>query len=228
MQESVHQPPIAYCRICGRQLVAEEQRHAFGSVYCADHLPAGAAAEPAGSPWTAQNGGYGVPPVGGTSPGLAFILGLIPGVGAIYNGQYAKGLVHVVIFGLLISLASADLDDLQPLFGILLPTWVIYMAFEAFHTAKRRAQGQVVDEFSSLMPAGAGSGGPAIGPIVLIAVGTIFLMNNLGILRIGQILRFWPLLLIGIGAYRLYARTQQPAVPPTAPPPSGREEVPYE
>jgi len=28
---------------------------------------------------------------------------MIPGVGAVYNGQYAKGLVHVVIVGLLIS-----------------------------------------------------------------------------------------------------------------------------
>ena len=41
----------------------------------------------------------GVPPIrpakGSSSPALAFILGfLIPGVGAIYNGQYAKGLVH--------------------------------------------------------------------------------------------------------------------------------------
>ena len=32
------------------------------------------------------------------SPGLAFFLGWIPGVGAIYNGQYAKGLVHAVAF----------------------------------------------------------------------------------------------------------------------------------
>ena len=31
------------------------------------------------------------------------LLGLIPGVGAIYNGQYAKGLVHAVVFGLLVS-----------------------------------------------------------------------------------------------------------------------------
>ena len=33
------------------------------------------------------------------APGLAFALGFIPGVGAIYNGQYLKGLVHALIFG---------------------------------------------------------------------------------------------------------------------------------
>ena len=49
------------------------------------------------------------PPVApvNNSPGFAFVLGLIPGVGAIYNGQYLKGLVHAIIFGLLISLANA-------------------------------------------------------------------------------------------------------------------------
>jgi hypothetical protein len=53
----------------------------------------------------------------GASPGLAFLLGFIPGVGAIYNGQYVKGLIHVVVFGLLISIVSSDdmSGNLQPL-----------------------------------------------------------------------------------------------------------------
>ena len=41
----------------------------------------------------------------GAHPILALILGFIPGVGAIYNGQYAKGLIHAVVFGLLVSIA---------------------------------------------------------------------------------------------------------------------------
>ena len=58
---------------------------------------------------------------GGPSPGFAFLLGLIPGVGAIYNGQYAKGLIHVVILGLLISITSSGAaGDLEPLFGLLI------------------------------------------------------------------------------------------------------------
>ena len=44
----------------------------------------------------------------GASPGLAFLLGFIPGVGAIYNGQYVKGLIHVVVMGVLISIVSND------------------------------------------------------------------------------------------------------------------------
>ena len=33
------------------------------------------------------------------------MLGLIPGVGAMYNGQFIKGLIHVVIFAVLVSAA---------------------------------------------------------------------------------------------------------------------------
>ena len=32
-------------------------------------------------------------------PGLAATLGFIPGLGAVYNGEYVKALIHVLIFG---------------------------------------------------------------------------------------------------------------------------------
>ena len=38
-------------------------------------------------------------------PMLAALLGFIPGVGAMYNGQYAKAIAHVVIFAVLASLS---------------------------------------------------------------------------------------------------------------------------
>jgi len=31
------------------------------------------------------------------SPGIAMLLGFIPGVGAMYNGQFMKAVIHVVI-----------------------------------------------------------------------------------------------------------------------------------
>ena len=34
---------------------------------------------------------------------------------------------------------------LEPLFGMLIAAWVFYMAFEAYHTAKRRRLGQPVE-----------------------------------------------------------------------------------
>ena len=102
---------------------------------------------------------------GAPSPGLAFVLGLIPGVGAIYNSQYVKGLVHVIVLGTLISLVDSNIiGNLEPLFGMLIGLWVFYMAFEAYHTANRRLHGLPVDEFSSLIPLRSPQAGSVAGP----------------------------------------------------------------
>jgi hypothetical protein len=147
------------------------------------------------------------------SPGLAFLLGLIPGVGAIYNGQYVKGLVHVIILGVLISIVnSGDASGgMEPLFGMMIGVWVFYMAFEAYHTAKKRQMGQTVDEFSSLVSLhGRGSHFP-VAPAILIGFGVLFLLNNMDIIRFSQFIRYWPLALIGLGVYMLYERVSASA-----------------
>jgi Domain of unknown function (DUF5668)/B-box zinc finger len=219
-------PAVAYCRECGKALCETCRREADGTVYCEQHVPASAwpAPPPMPSPYTApEPPPYKAPeatpyttsqPVrppitdAGSSPGLAFLLGFIPGVGAVYNGQYVKGLIHVIVLGVLISIVSNDemSGNMQPLFGMLIAVWVFYMAFEAYHTAKRRQLGQPVDEFSSIVPR---SGHPArfpLAPTVLIAVGVLFLLHNLNILRIGELVRYWPVALICLGAYMLYER----------------------
>jgi hypothetical protein len=223
-------PAVAFCRECGRALCETCRRQADGTVYCEQHVPAGyespwvappppappPAPPPMASPYTAPEASpYTTSQTprpamsdAGASPGLAFLLGFIPGVGAVYNGQYVKGLIHVIVLGVLISIVSNDemSGNMQPLFGMLIAVWVFYMAFEAYHTAKRRQLGQPVDEFSSIVPR---SGHPArfpLAPTVLIAVGVLFLLHNLNILRIGELVRYWPVALICLGAYMLYER----------------------
>jgi Domain of unknown function (DUF5668) len=226
-------PSIAYCRACGKALTEEQQKRALGTVYCEEHLPREAsAAEPAAtspgssaaasqndagaSPWTAPPtaGATSAKYIGSSaSPGLAFLLGLIPGVGAIYNGQYAKGLLHVVIMGMMASIAASnELGGLEWMIGMLLIVFPFYMAFEAYHTALRREKGLPVDEFSSILPLHARAAGAfPIGPVVLIAAGVIFLLHNLDVLRISHIVRFWPVLLIVLGIYMIYVRISPPA-----------------
>lgn len=223
-------PVTAYCRACGKPLTEDTVRVAQGTVYCDEHLPQQAQA-PASSPYTASN----LPPAGlpnpGVSPGLAFLLGMIPGVGAIYNGQYAKGLVHVLILGMLISISSSDnAGELGPLFGLLITVFWFYMAFEAYHTARKRLAGEVVDEFSSLVEIRPkGSGFPVV-PVALISLGVIFLLNNLGVLRLRFLIQFWPVLLIMAGGWMLYTRlTAGKAEPVELPPaPPSTPEVPLE
>src|SRR5512139_3548000 len=116
-------PVTAYCRICGKSLTEDTVRMAQGTVYCAEHLPVAKSTAAETAPAYAAS----ALPNPGVSPGLAFILGLIPGVGAIYNGQYAKGLVHVLVLGLLISIANADAaGGLEPLFGMLVAVFWFY------------------------------------------------------------------------------------------------------
>lgn len=206
-------PAIAYCRACGKPLCETCRISAGGTVYCQEHAPAADAASAAAesSPYTAPSpapaSARPIPDVG-ASPGLAFLLGLIPGVGAIYNGQYVKGLIHVVVLGILISIVSSSeaAGGMEPLFGMMIGVWVFYMAFEAYHTARKRQLGQHVDEFSSLVPLHGQRSSFPVGPAVLIAIGLLFLLNNMEIVRFSQIIRYWPIALIALGVYMLYER----------------------
>src|SRR5215472_14936853 len=125
---------VSFCRSCGKPLCAVCRRPAAGTVFCEEHAPAATSAAPPppprvnDSPWTAPPPPP-TNPMSGNSPVMAFLLGMIPGVGAIYTGQYAKGLVHAVIFGLLISIiSSGSAHGMEPLFGVLIAAWVFYMA----------------------------------------------------------------------------------------------------
>lgn len=197
-------PVTAYCRTCGKPLTEDTVKVAQGTVFCEEHMPQASAPPPPPSPYAAAS-----IPNPGVSPGLAFLLGMIPGVGAIYNGQYAKGLVHVVILGLAISILSSDsAGGLEPLFGMLLTVFWFYMAFEAYHTARKRMLGEPVDEFSSLIELKGGEGKLPVLPVALIGLGTLFLLNNLDLLRLRAVLKFWPVLLIGAGCWMLYSRVR--------------------
>jgi hypothetical protein len=91
------------------------------------------------------------------------------------------------------------------------------MAFEAYHTASKRQKGEIVDEFSSIVPMQNHASGFPVVPILLIVIGIVFLLVNLDLVRLYQVLRYWPVFLIALGVYLLYARVSRPdEVPPTA------------
>jgi hypothetical protein len=209
-------PAVAYCRACGKALCNDCKRTAQGTIFCDEHAPAAAiegAIRQGVNDRIAQETAAAMaphPPVGtmgDVSPGLACLLGFIPGVGAIYNGQYAKGLVHAIIFGLLVSITSSGTaGDLEPLFGILIGVWVMYMALEAYHTARKRRAGEPVDEFSSILDVHGRRGGFPIGAITLIGLGILLLLSTTDVIQLRYLLRYWPVLLILAGAYMLYVR----------------------
>ena len=117
----------AYCQSCGKALCQGCVRHGSGGqIFC----------EPCWMAWQSAQRPYVPPPAGGPSPALAALLGAIPGVGAMYNGQFVKGMVHVVIFAVLVS--AAHVFDV---FGIFIAAWIFYQMFEAYHTARARRDG---------------------------------------------------------------------------------------
>jgi len=228
----------AFCRECGKPMCAECQRPALGSIFCAEHLPVAArppvpppppmpeppraSYTPPASPYTAPRVRVADPSV---HPGLALWLGFAPGVGAIYNGQYAKGLIHAIVFGLMVSIeANTHNDGLNALIGIMIGAWVIYQAFEAYHTARKRRYGQHVEEFSSLFDVKASHGKFPLGAVILIGLGFLLLLDTTDIISMEVFARYWPALLIGLGVYLLYARLNpaQPHAQTTIDPEDGR------
>jgi len=183
----------SFCTQCGRALCKDCVRIVQSSVYCENCLAASINKPPRSA----------VPPaIGGDKPDVAFALGLIPGVGAIYNGEYFKAAIHVLVFGLLINL------DLI-LFSV---AFYFYMPFEAYYTAKKRklaAQGVQIDtpidhfreQFSERV--GPIKDKEMWGGIGLIVLGALFLMNAYGLFSFFVVRNLWPVVLIVAGVILL-------------------------
>jgi len=127
----------AYCRTCGKALCEDCKRDVMGAIYCEPCIAARLHGQPVVAPGPVIATPLPPPQPGGPSPVLAGFLGFIPGVGAMYNGQFMKAFVHVGIFvGLIIATST-----IHGAIGILIAFWEFYMVFEAFKTAEARRMG---------------------------------------------------------------------------------------
>jgi len=193
---------VGFCRNCGKPMCATCVRPVRDVLYCEDCLATIMGipgAQPASDLTGLSPAASAPPPAPGpgrstSNPGLAFILGFIfPGLGAVYNGQYNKALIQILVFASIVVGLASDIDDsLKPALGIGLAGFIFYMAFDAHRTARAKLAGEVpadpIESWSKDRP---------IGPIILIAVGALFLLNNwFPLFWIG---RLWPLILIGVG-----------------------------
>ena len=159
-------PVTAYCQNCGKALCSQCVRSVSGVIYCEQCLAAklGYGGAGYGAPGSAPYAGnapgaaYAVPGVvtsGGPNPGTAAVLGFIPGVGAMYNGQFIKGLVHVLVFVILVGISGN-----HGIFGIFIAAWVFYQVFDAYQTAKARRDGLPLPDPFGLNELGARIGIP--------------------------------------------------------------------
>src|SRR5207253_10576438 len=139
-----------------------------------------------------------------SSPVLAFFLGFLPGMGAFYNEQYDKGMIHLAIF-LVLFITGIDgsmSGGAEAALWICVAGLWVYMRIEAYGTAMARQTGESVsaplDSFTKERP---------IGPILLIGAGVLLLLHNFDWFpwyRISQF--FWPAVLIGAGVLMMRNR----------------------
>jgi hypothetical protein len=208
---------VAFCRTCGKPLCGNCTRDVRGVIYCEPCLAARLEGTAPAAGFVPQQTAYpavGAPATGVAAPGrgpnptVAGILGAIPfGVGAVYNGQYAKGLAHLFIFVMLIYGAN-NAGRWDFVFGIAIPFFIIYQIIDAVRTARALQEGQPAPD-----PMGLGqafsmgekfdSGKIPVGAVVLIGLGVLFLLHTMGVMEFG-FERFWPLILIFLGGWLFY------------------------
>jgi hypothetical protein len=208
---------VAYCRTCGKPLCANCTRDVKGVIYCENCLAERLqGAPPPSSPYqpVVDPSVKAAPvPGSGPNPALAGILaGFFPfGVGAVYTGQYAKGLAHLLIFtGLVWGLSSGGMGSLEPVLGISMAFFIVYQIIDAIRSAKAVQTGQAPpDPFGLARTFGAGEKVDAsripIAAVVLIGLGVLFLMHTMGFWFF-SVERFWPVILIGIGIWQVARR----------------------
>jgi TM2 domain-containing membrane protein YozV len=233
-----HVVAVAYCRTCGKPLCGACVRDVRGTIFCeqclaervASALPPTPPALPPGvqaPPTASYSSGERLP-----SPGLAAVLGFIPGVGAMYNGQFMKGFVHVMAFVCMIWMAGRFGPIMIPVFF----AYFFYLVFDAYKTAHALELGQPLPDpfgfermFGPTVRPGSSARGTAdsgseaapaaglvsaadiarrsnvpTGAVVLIVLGLLFLLQTVGLYEFG-IDRFWPVILIAFGVW-LFAR----------------------
>ena len=156
-----------------------------------------------------------VTPGSGPNPALAGVLaGFFPfGVGAVYTGQYAKGLAHLVIWGLLISgLTTGNSHGTILVVALAIATafFYCYQIIDAVRSAKALQMGQAAPDPFGL--AQTFSTGPKVdtskiptGAVVLIGIGVLFLLSTTGLFDV-NFDHLWPLLLILVGGWLLASR----------------------
>jgi hypothetical protein len=221
----------AYCRTCGRALCEACKRDVRGAIYCEDCL-----ASRVQNPATASG-----LRASGPNPVLAGLLSLMPfGVAQAYLGQYARGLVYLLVFiGLIWGADNAGPFDF--VFGLGIAAFIFFQLFDAVRSARCLQMGQPAPDPFGLdnLLGNAGRPEPAavstppssgaevnavpntpaeplqaeshegripVGAFVLICLGVIFLLGNMGMFHFWWLHRLWPVLLIAIGVWMLIPR----------------------
>jgi hypothetical protein len=149
------------------------------------------------------------PEMSSHSPSRAALFALIPGIGAVYNREYIKAVVHLSVFAGLVIIAES-----VGIFGLLAFSFYVYTIFDSYRSAEiiaRRSPNEINQDQEEINL-------PFWGGIILL-MGILFLLDNLGAISLRTAFRFWPMILIALGGYLIvkYVRSNQNKTVPAQP-----------
>src|SRR5687767_942328 len=138
-----------------------------------------------------------------SSPFIATLLSFVPGLGAAYNGQTSKAIVHFAVFASFFQMAivTESVEFGLPLFVAGFFGMWLFSAVDAYRTAQLMRAGLAPDTEQDVI-ARRLYGSPLAWSITLMVLGAIFLIHTLMGIRL-PIRQVLPVLLILLGAYML-------------------------
>src|SRR5438067_2700277 len=190
---------VVQCSRCARPLCPACDHRIRGFPYCQDCIVAGVEL----LQYQAARGGAGASVQARRKPSrvVALLLSfLLPGLGAAYNGQISKAVVHFAIFAGFFQMAT--ITDANAFFVLgALGMW-LFAAVDAYRTAQLIRAGLAPDAESDAI-ARRLYGNPVAWGVVLVILGGIFLLHTMFgfVLPISKLL---PVALVLLGAYMLF------------------------
>ncbi|MCK4765759.1 MAG: hypothetical protein KAW12_26405 [Candidatus Aminicenantes bacterium] len=130
------------------------------------------------------------------SPVGAAMLSIIPGLGFFYVGNKLKGIAHVLVMAFLIVLMVEGTGNDRIIFLILITGFYIYQIFDSFDEAGKTKKG--------LIENGTSVGITLFWSLTIVAIGVLFQLANLDIIKLRSVAKLWPVALIVFGAKHIY------------------------
>ena len=188
---------VVQCSRCSRPLCPACDHRIRGFPYCQDCIVSGVEL------LQQHQARAGVPPVmrRKTSPFVALLLSfVVPGLGAAYNGQTSKAIVHFTIFASFFQMATVTDGTAFFVLGVI-GTW-LFAAVDAARTAQLIRSGLAPDAESDAI-ARRLYGNPLAWAVTMVTLGVVFLLHTIFGVRL-PVEKSLPVLLVLLGAYMLF------------------------
>src|SRR5256885_457896 len=209
---------VVECNRCARPLCTACDHRIRGFPYCQDCIVTGV------EMLQQQTRANVIPELRrSNSPLVATLLSFVPGLGAAYNGQTSKAIVHFAIFASFFQMAVVTNGVTFFVLGVF-GTW-LFAAVDACRTAQLMRAGLAPDAEEDAITRQL-YGNPIAWGVTLVTLGLIFLGHTLLGLQF-PVRRTLPVALVILGAYMLFdylkrrrRREEMPGCDANNPPPS--------